>query len=130
MIYYLIDFFINNSYFFKSLSILINIDNYSRVELVLILFIDIFINKIPIIFFGLLALRYFNKFLRKGLVSSLVVDNFIFIIDYIIFMTLIYFGKNSYISMKGFCLSLTSNFIFNYVLFWVFKRVKYNRINV
>ena len=130
MIYYLIDFFINNNYFFKSLSILINIDNYSKVELVLILFIDIFINKIPIIFLSLLALRYFNKFLRKGLVSSLVVDNFIFIIDYIIFMAFIYFGKNSYISMKGFGLSLTSNFIFNYVLFWLFKRVKYNRINV
>lgn len=119
MIYYLFDFLLNNKYL-NATTILINIDNYGKKTWLLILFIDIFINKVPFIFFILICLKYINIFLKKGLVSSLLVNNIIYIIDYFIFsLILLILNKNFYLEV------FLRNFIFNYILFWMLKREKF-----
>ena len=113
MIYYLLDFFLNNKGL-NACTVLINIDNYEKKSWIMLLFIDIFINKIPFIFLLLLGLKYLNIFLKRGLVSSILVNNIIYIIDYLIFSLI--FARNFSI------VSFFSNFIFNYILYWMLKR--------
>lgn len=124
MIYYLLDFLINNTILFKSTTILINLNNYSKKEFLYILFIDIFINKIPLISIILLLLRYLNKILDKKFVSSLVVENIIYIINYFIFIIIIYLVNIKHFEMKNLLYLITINFFINYFLFWVFRSSK------
>ncbi len=124
MIYYLIDLLFNSLNLFKSCTILINIDKYSKDDFIYILLVDIFINKIPIIFITLVLIVFINKYLSKNLVSSFLVESIIFIIDYLVFITVIFIIFNYNFSINSLGISYVSNFIINYFCFLVFRNEK------
>ena len=121
MIYYLLDLLINNLGLYTSSLILIKLDNLKKYDMFYILLIDIFINKIPIVFVILLFLRLFNIFLRKKLTKSFFVDNVIYIFNYLIFMLLIFIYKNDNFIFLNLINFYLNNFLINYIMFCFFK---------
>ena len=121
MIFYLLDFFINNTNYFLSTTILINLEKYSKNDLLFLLFLDIFINKIPFIFLSILVLRQINKLIDKILVQSIFRENLIFLLNYGIFMIFIFCFRINYFSLQNIGNYIISNFFPNYLLFWFLK---------
>ena len=57
MIWYLFDLFVNNLNLFMCVTVLFYIGKYDKRDFVFLLFVDMFINGIPIIFISILVLR-------------------------------------------------------------------------
>lgn len=117
MIFYLVDLIINNLNIFVCATILFNIGNYEKQDFLYLLFIDIFINGIPIIFISVLILNVLNKFIRKKFVNSIVLDNLLFLFNYLIFFLVICSYKNSDLNLNGLLSFYVGNFLINYILF-------------
>lgn len=117
MIFYLIDLIINNLNIFVCATILFNIGNCEKQDFLYLLFIDIFINGIPIIFISVLILNVLNKFIRKKFVNSIVLDNLLFLFNYLIFFLVIYSYKNSDLNLNELLIFYVGNFLINYILF-------------
>lgn len=123
MIYYLLDFFINNLNLYTSSLVLIRLDKFDKYTMLHILLIDILINRIPIIFIILIILKFINKYLRNLLTKSFFVDNLIFIFNYLIFMSVIFIYRISDLVFLDLIWFYLNNFFINYFLFlWL----KYN----
>lgn len=120
MIFYLLDFLINNLGLYTSSLILIRVDDFGKEDLIYIFLLDVFFNKIPIIFILLLIIKLINKRLRIFFTKSLLVDNIIYIFNYLIFMTVIFIYSNSFIFLN-LGLFYVNNFLINYLLFWFLK---------
>lgn len=123
MIFYLFDFFINNLNLYTSSTILFKVGKYKFNDLLYLLFIDIFINRIPIIFVSILFLNLLNKLIRKKFVNSYVLDNLLFFINYILFFLVLLFFNNSVILIMK---SLFNGLLINYFLFLLIHKNKYN----
>jgi len=123
MIFYLVDFIINNLNIFVCATILFNIGKYDKKDYLLILFIDVFVNRMPIIFISVLILNVLNKFIRKKFVNSLILDNLLFFGNYIFFFFIIYVYKNNGFNGSELLNFYISNFFINYVLFLLIKFV-------
>lgn len=125
MIYYLVDLLINNLNIYISALILIKINDNNKFDMFLILLIDIFFNKIPIIFLTLLCLKYLNKLVKKFLSKSFLVDNIIYIFNYVIFMMVIFVYQNNGVLIKDLFIFLAGNFLVNYLVFLLLKLIKW-----
>lgn len=122
MIFYLLDLLINNLNIYISSLILINLDNYEKNDIFYLLLIDILINKIPIIFLSILILKLLNNYLRKVLTKSFFVNNIIYILNYLIFMTVIFVFRADYFIFSNLILFYLKSFAINYFLFLLLRK--------
>ena len=81
MIFYLFDFFVNNLNIFICATILFKVGKYTKKDFLFLLFIDVFINYIPIVFISIFLLDFLSKWLRKLFVNSFILDNLLFLIS-------------------------------------------------
>lgn len=123
MIYYFLDLLINNLNIYTSVLVLIRLDNYNKFEMFLILLIDIFFNKVPIIFIILLCLKYLNVLLKRVFSRSFLVDNIIYIFNYLMFMMLVFVYRNNGIVFLDLIWFLINNFLVNYFCFLFLKKL-------
>jgi len=131
MIFYLFDFFVNNLNLFISSSILFKVGRYDRRSLIFILFIDIFINRIPVIFISILILNWLNMIVRRKLVNSYFLDNLLFLGNYLLFFTIIFLFRIEKFMISELLIFCRNNFLINYILFLLIDKVleKENEIN-
>lgn len=124
MIFYLIDLIINNLNIFVCATILFNIGNCEKQDFLLILFIDVFVNRMPIVFISVFLLNLINKWIKKKFVNCLILDNLLFFGNYIFFFFIIYVYKNNGFNGSELLSFYISNFFINYVLFLLITREK------
>ena len=78
MSWYLFDLFLNNLNLYFFATILFWVGNYKKRDFVFILFIDVFMNGIPIVFISIFILNLFNEWIKKKFVNGFVLDNILF----------------------------------------------------
>jgi len=121
MIFYLLDFFFNSLCIYTFATILFFVGKYKNKDLCFLLLIDIFINGIPIIFVSIFILNYLNKWIKLKFVNGFLLDNILFVFNYILFFILLFIYKNINF---GFCELINfyaTNFLINYLLFCFIK---------
>lgn len=122
MIFYLFDFFVNNLNLFVCATILFRVGRYDKRSLVFLLFIDIFINKIPVIFISIFLLNWLNQYIRRKFVNSYVLDNLLFLGNYFLFFTIIFLFRNKEFVMVELLQFYWNNFLINYILFLLISK--------
>jgi len=122
MIFYLFDFFVNNLNVFLCVTILFRLGKYTRKEFIFLLFVDIFINSIPVVFISIFLLDWLNKIIRKKLVNSFILDNLLFLGNYIFFFLVIFIFKNKSFIVNDLFEFYLNNFLMNYIFFLLFYK--------
>ena len=122
MIFYLLDLFFNNICIYTFAIILFFVGKYEQKELIFILFIDMFINGIPIIFLCVFILNYLNKWIKLKFVNGFVLNNLLFIFNYILFFFMMYIYKNNSFNINELLSFYVLNFLINYILFFIIKK--------
>lgn len=122
MIFYLFDFFVNNLNIFICATILFKVGKYTKKDFLFLLFIDVFINYIPIVFISIFLLDLLSKWLRKLFVNSFILDQLLFLLNYIFFFLVIYIFKNKSFILSDLFDFYLNNFLINYILFLLFDK--------
>ena len=126
MMWYLVDFFVNNLSLFVCATVLFNIGNYKKQDFIFLLFFDIFFNGIPIIFICIFILNVLNKGIKLKFVNSWFLNNLLFLFNYLMFFFVIYFYKNSLFRGSELLSFYKGNFLINYVLFLLISCLQSN----
>lgn len=116
----LLDNIINTYLGLLSCFIILEINTLNIKRFFILLIVDIILNKIPIVTFLILIIFYINKFIYKYLNKNNLNLFFISIINYFIFINILYF-VNSY--TYNFIYYLTSNLysiVFNIIVFYIY----------
>lgn len=127
MIFYLFDFFVNNLNIFICATILFKVGKYTKKDFLFLLFIDIFINYIPIVFISVFFLDLLSKWLKKVFVNSFILDQLLFLLNYIFFFLIIFILKNKSFIVGNLFEVYLSNFFINYILFLLFDKTLLKR---
>lgn len=122
MSWYLFDLFLNNLNLYFFATILFWVGNYKKRDFVFILFIDVFINGIPIVFISIFILNLFNEWIKKKFVNGFVLDNLLFLFNYLTFFLVIYSYKNSGFNLSELLSFYVGNFLINYILFLLINK--------
>lgn len=128
MIFYVLDFFFNNLCIYTFATLLFFVSNYNKRDLTFLLIIDIFINGIPVIFISVFILNIFNKWIKAKFVNGFLLDNLLFSFNYILFFLISFMYKNNnfnFIELYNFYMN---NFLINYLLFLIIKKLNDIRI--
>ncbi len=116
----LLDNILNTYLGLLSCFIILEINTLNIKRFFILLIVDIILNKIPIVTFIILIIFYINKFIYKYLNKNNLNLFFISIINYFIFINILYF-INSY--TYNFIYYLTSNLysiVFNIIVFYIY----------
>lgn len=122
MSWYLFDLFLNNLNLYFFATILFWVGNYKKRDFVFILFIDVFINEIPIVFISIFILNLFNEWIKKKFVNGFVLNNILFLFNYLTFFLVNYSYKNSGFNLSELLSFYVGNFLINYILFLMFRK--------
>ena len=115
----IVDSIINNYLNITSLLVLLHIFNINKYKIIILLLIDILLNKIPYVSIFILVLYYLNKLIFKKLVDNRL-NKCIFITIYLIlFITFISIINNS--SFYNNIISI----IFNLLIYYIYIFYKY-----
>ena len=121
MSFYLFDFFVNNLNLFLCVTMIFKLGEFNKEDFINILCVDIFINRIPIVFFSIFFLNLLNRWIKNKFVNSFILDNLLFLLNYLLFFIVIFIYRNYEISILHLFKYLYSNIIINYLLFFLYK---------
>ena len=116
----ILDNLVNNYLNILSCLILINIFNFNREKFIIILILDIFLNKTPIITIIILILYFLNKSVFKKIINNNF-NKFIFIIlYYFIFISLLYSINDYSFSYIYYNKTYLLSHIYNILIYYIY----------
>ena len=116
----ILDNIINNFLNIYSAIVLINLLDFKKKKLYLILLIDIILYKIPIISISLIILYFINYIIFKKITKNNITKFLVIIFDYFIFISLMYTFNNYNLNYLYFLKSIYLSHLLNTLIYYIY----------